>query len=602
VGKVPAGQRPRRPRLILEQLEDRCVPAIIEVTGLADGLAPVKNLGNGVYQASTLRSAVQEANTLGGTNTIELTVAGTYKITLRDNGTEKEDNSTGDFDILPTSGTLTIVNTSGGSAAVSGNKIDRVFDINPNNDTVPSSFAVVMKGFTITNGVASDSAAPDGPAASGGGIRAQGSVNLTLQNMVVTGNTSTADGGGIVMLNANPANYKLTIKDSTISNNHSGDAGGGVDTDGPGKVVISGTTVSGNTDSNQGAGIYIDAIQVNGVFEGADMNLTNSIVSNNQALSQTVTGSGGGISNAGNGTMTIRGSTIENNVSGGSGGGFSDENNVGTLVVSDSLFLNNSAAADGGGIQEGGPSTTITNTEFKGNTAGGRGGGLFANGTTLILQRSTFYNNTAAVSGGGLEVDTTGSDSIISDTTVTGNNALANAANGATSNGGGLDAVTLGRLKLLHDTINGNFADNGGGVFWDGSGTFVVQNTIIADNSADITGPDADNTAGKFTDNGGNLIGVSGTGSGNTGFTNSSTQTGTTTSPLDPLLGALGNNGGPTIGAPGTTIVLETEKPEQGSPAIGNGVAGAPDIDERGFPTVVNGVINVGAVSQASGS
>src|SRR5262249_49139891 len=78
------------------------------------------------------------------------------------------------------------------------------------------------------------------------------------------------------------------------------------------------------------------------------------------------------------------------------------------------------------------------------------------------------------------------------------------------------------------------------------------------------------------------------------------TQTGTVSQPLDPLLGPLQNNGGPRIGAPGTTITLETEAPLRGSAAIGKGILpGAPATDERGFPSVVNGKINVGAVSQA---
>src|SRR5207248_668729 len=106
----------------------------------------------------------------------------------------------------------------------------------------------------------------------------------------------------------------------------------------------------------QGAGIYVDAIQDGGVFVGASMNLTGTVVSNNRALAAGVTGSGGGISNAGNGAMTIANSTVSGNYSGGNGGGFSDENNVGTLTVSNSTFLNNTALGNGGGIQEGGPS------------------------------------------------------------------------------------------------------------------------------------------------------------------------------------------------------------------------------------------------------
>ena len=56
-----------------------------------------------------------------------------------------------------------------------------------------------------------------------------------------------------------------------------------------------------------------------------------------------------------------------------------------------------------GRIQEGGPSTTITNTAIRGNTSSATGGGLFLNGTVVSIQDSTIVNNTA-VTGGGIEV------------------------------------------------------------------------------------------------------------------------------------------------------------------------------------------------------
>src|SRR5207302_184284 len=93
-----------------------------------------------------------------------------------------------------------------------------------------------------------------------------------------------------------------------------------------------------------------------------------------------------------------------------------------------------------------------------------------------------------------------------------------------------------GALTLLNDTITGNYADTGGGVFWAAAaGSKVsVQNTIIATNIANVAGPDARNATGTFTDLGGNLVGISGAGSGNTGFTAAS-QTGTVATPLNPL-------------------------------------------------------------------
>jgi hypothetical protein len=610
-GRSRTRSRSRRTCLGVEALEDRTVPTVFNVNSLADlSLSPGVDIGTGAIKGThtvTLRSAIEAANATPGNNTIRLTRSGTYSITIPpaspDDTVATENNLTGDFDIIPNAAspsgsTLKIINASGGAVTVSGNHLDRVFDINPNVATPPVGFTVVLQGFTITNGNASPG---DGAAGSGGGIRDQGNVNLTLRNMVVTKNSATADGGGLVMFNTVEGSWTLRLINTTVSNNHAGDAGGGIDTDGAGTVVITRSQVIDNTDINQGAGIYIDVAVGSSSFAGANMTLTKSVVSNNSALATGITSSGGGISNAGTGTITIRNSTIANNFSGANGAGFSDENNMGTLIVSNSLFLNNTATGNGGGIQEGGPSTTITNSEFENNSSGGSGAALFANGTTLTVMNSTFVGNTSAGNGGAIEVETSGTGSAgstITNTTITGNQALNNAG----ADGGGIDAVTIGSLALQNDTINGNFATNGGGVFWDGSGTFSVRNTIIAGNAVAIggAGPDANNSAGTFTDNGGNLIGISGAGSGNTGFTASTTQTGTVGSPLDPLLGPLQDNGGPIVGAPGATQPLETEAPLHGSPAIGEGIlTGAPATDERGFPSVVHGQINVGAVSQA---
>jgi hypothetical protein len=571
----------------LELLEDRLVPAVINVNSTADILAPPSG-------TVTLRSAIEQANKTAGGNLINLTVPGTYNITLPGKPGET-DNAAGEFAILPPSGgNLTIVNTSGGQVTVDGNRLNRVFDINPK---LNAGLKVTLEGFTIENGLASPG---DGPGASGGGIRDQGKASLSLIDMVVTHNVATADGGGISMENVVNAPWFLSINNSTISYNRAGDAGGGIDEDGQGTVVIGeGTKIIDNTSVNQGAGIWLDAIPVGSVLRTANLAVIDTLVAYNKALAPG--NFGGGIGNAGNGSVTIVKSTIEYNYSGGEGGGFADQNNVGVLIVQSSLFRGNVAVANGGGIQEGGSATTITNTEVTGNSSGGVGGGIFANGITLTINSSTIDNNISSGDGGGIEVETTGTAkavSTITDSTITGNTAL----NAGGTNGGGIDAAAAftGSLNLLNDTINANYADNGGGVFWAGTAgsVFVVENTIIAQNSAE-TGPDANNPAGTFTDAGGNLIGISGAGSGNTGFTASTTQTGTLTNPLNPLLGPLQDNGGPTIGAAGFTIALETEALLPGSRAIGKGILnGAPANDERGDPSVVGGTINVGAVSQ----
>jgi hypothetical protein len=587
-GRPQKAARRQTARPLLELLEDRFAPAVFSVNTTQDlSLAPGVNSDGTIKGTSTitLRSAIQAANNTLGGNTINLTVAGNYKIALAPTVPNETDNQAGEFSILP-EGNLTIRNTSGGAVTVRGGGQSRVFDINPaDTNNSATHFLVTMSGFTITGGRAFDAtgAAPDGPVSTGGGIRVQGNQSLTLTNMTLTGDTATADGGGVVMENTVNSNWTLTLNACTISYDHAGDAGGGIDTDGFGKVIINGGTITGNTDLNQGAGIYVDAIQVGTVFVGAPCVMTGTIVSNNSALNPGALGppasggSGGGISNAGNGAFTMTNCTVSNNFANGTGGGFSDENAQATLTVVNSVFSGNSASGDGGAIQEGGPRLTITHSSFDNNFSGGSGGAVFYNGTTLTIKGSTFDGNSVSGNGGAIEVETTGTGShgsAIINSTITGNSALNNAV---PTSGGGIDAANgfAGTLGLLNDTINANVADNGGGVFVAGAGGSVVsvQNTIIAQNTASATGPDVN---GAFMDKGGNLIGTT---SGSTGFTALSDLIG-----VDPMLGPLQYNLGPIIGAAGATEGLMTEALLAGSPAIDKGLpTDAPLTDERGF-------------------
>src|SRR5262249_36773355 len=103
------------------------------------------------------------------------------------------------------------------------------------------------------------------------------------------------------------------------------------------------------------------------------------------------------------------------------------------------------------------------------------------------------------------------------------------------------------------------------------NGTSSIRNSIIAANLVGLggTGPDV---SGAFTSGGHNLIGD---GSGATGFVNgiNGDMVGTAASPIDPRLGALAFNGGPT--KPHALLA--------GSPAIDKGDnAVAPATDQRG--------------------
>jgi hypothetical protein len=642
-----------RTRLGIENLEDRFVPAFFAVTSTLDNTNAVITTGHAgtaadPFIAPSLRSAISAANATPGGNTIELTGAGTYAITIP--GAGEDNNSTGDFDILPTGGDLTITNTSGGFVAVDGNHLDRVFDINPGFDAAnpTAKFTVTMEGFTIRNGAVTDAVNADGPNASGGGIRDEGNASLTLTDLVVADNVATADGGGVVMENVVSVPWTLTLNNTTITGNHDGDAGGGIDVDGSGKLnVNAGSVISDNSCVNQGGGIWLDAIQAGTVFQTTTLNVTGATIADNSAGGQ-----GGGIGNAGVGAVTIADSTITNNFTANAGGGYGDENAADTLTVNNTVFSGNAAGQTGGGISFAGSTATITNSTFRGNSATGNGGGVFADkttalqltgdlvvgnstaasgggvsaagttvaigttefrgneaavsgggvffqGGTLTLQAVTVADNTTAGNGGGVEFQGTGNGAQESDfvnVTIAGNSALN--ANGGTT-GGGIDfpaADTTGGLVLQNVTISGNFANSGGGAFYAGTNTtvFALENTILAGNVAQ-TGPDANSTGAAFEDLGGNIVGNT---SGSTGFTSTKTQTG-----VDPVLLALADNGGPKVGADADSITIETQAIRPGSPAVGRGLGTFATVtDERGFLRTLfaqSNVTDVGAFESA---
>jgi hypothetical protein len=129
-----------------------------------------------------------------------------------------------------------------------------------------------------------------------------------------------------------------------------------------------------------------------------------------------------------------------------------------------------------------------------------------------------------------------------------------------------------------NSTIAGNVSTYVGGGIANGlftMGTAQIHNSIIAGNTAPNGAPDA---FGPFTSRGYNLIGNT---AGSTGF-------GATGDQLDvnPLLGPLGNYGGPTL-----TMALRS-----GSPAIDRGNSFGSPVDQRGFARTLDDTNVVNAI------
>jgi hypothetical protein len=235
----------------------------------------------------------------------------------------------------------------------------------------------------------------------------------------------------------------------------------------------------------------------------------------------------------------------------------------------------------GGGFSNGLHSTLhVTNSAISGNSS--NSGGAFYNLGTLDVTNSTVSGNSAEVAGGPFEFEGGGFLNFgtlnVTNSTISGNSAYT---------GGGF-YNDFAYLTLMNSTVSDNSAvDEGGGFYADGA--LDVTNSIVAGNLAPL-GPDV---SGRFRSGGYNLVGDE----SNINWTATATsdQVGTAANPIDPLLGPLQNNGGPTA----------THQLLAGSPAID---AGDPlfvglSFDQRGtgFNRIVNGTVDIGAFEFGAG-
>jgi hypothetical protein len=165
---------------------------------------------------------------------------------------------------------------------------------------------------------------------------------------------------------------------------------------------------------------------------------------------------------------------------------------------------------------------------------------------------------------------------------------------GNSSDGNGAGLYTEGTLNLQNATIAGNTADadsdgagDGGGIFGFGGSTINMRNSILADNVDASTGGPAvhPDCSGSLNSQGYNLI------ENTTGctFTPNNDLTG-----MDPVLGPLADNGGPT-----QTKALLPGSPalNAGNPAMPGGIDpnACPATDQRGLSRTTFAPCDIGA-------
>ena len=575
----------------------------------------------------TLREAIIAANTNVAVDACTQGDAGSDTITvpagvflLSRTGTGEDASDAGDLDVtesLTLNGAgLSSTFIDGGDGTVAAP--DRVFHI--------LSGDVVFADLTIENGFATAGSN------NGGGIRNAGSGSLSLQRCALRDNRADNFGGGL----SNTSTASLTVVDSVISGNKADNYGGGIETnsletdvsgstisgnialtnsDGgmvafngaPGsRLTVTDTTISNNTASNNAGGLDTSALVVE---------ISGSTISGNTALTNSQGGMVAYNSDPGS-RLTVINTTISNNTASNNAGGLDTSALV--VEISDSTISGNTALTNSqGGMvaynSDPGSKLTVTNTTISNNTASNNAGGLDTSalvveisgstisgnaaltnysggmvaynsdpGSTLTITNTTISNNTASSYAGGLNTSAETVD--ISDSTISGNlslgstnggivsfNSTASSAlmitnttisgNTALTSAGGLD-TSASATTLTNVTLYGNAAGTAGGIINSGAGTVTLKNTIVSDNSGG-------NCSGAIASAGNNLESANtcGLGAGELFDT-------------DPLLAPLESNGGPT-----KTHNLRTD-----SPAVDSGDDTAcPATDQRGVTRPLDG-------------
>jgi hypothetical protein len=471
----------------LRSLEPRVTPTTITVRNTNDA-------GPG-----SLRAALLTADTLPGKDTINFHFtnpppANSEQIITLTSGT------------LTSKGNVTITGPGSGKLIISGAGAFRVFDI---NDTAPGTDSpATISGLSIVGG---------STAGNGGGVYS--SESLTLKSVVVSGNTANVSGGGVfVQGGGTNSSATATISNSVISRNlvNFGD-GGGACLIGLKTITIRKSIVSGNLGSESfGGGVYA---QING--SGTGISIMDCSVIGNSASAGGGLGlyNSGLLPDV---KSTISGSTISGNTStatipgGGGGGGLFSKGNI---ALTSSTISNNSAGRDGGGasilsfssltvskcnvtgnrtttyatVYEGGGGmfiisggkATITSSTISNNVSASSGGGIVAtDGVSLDVSSSKFASNHADVDGGGLCAAGLGSSSV--DLNVNGSSFFNDSAVG---DGGGIDTFGGGTISIVSSKVTGNTAGSAGGGIY--AHSTVATNGVILRNDT-ITGNDAE--------------------------------------------------------------------------------------------------------------
>jgi hypothetical protein len=339
---------------------------------------------------------------------------------------------------------------------------------------------------------------------------------VVVTPIAINGNGATVDGTGTVRdLEVDGPIGSLSTQNLTLTGGFAGDFGGALANVG-GTVVLNNTWVTNSSAGAAGGGIASATFDPSSV---ASLTLNKSwVTGNQQTLASSPTNmalGGGGIVNL-LGSLTLNGSTVNNNTAQGFvGGGIANGDYFGFSSSASVLTLNNSAVnnntapnAGGGGVQNLLGTVTANSSTINGNTSLNGGGIASGNGTgganpppctaQINLNKSQVDGNTATappptgpgeppIAAGGIA---NGCNAVLNSTQVDGNKASHTSGAGIVNHG----TMTINKSEVNFNTAQGtNAFASGGGIInvnaggltgATSSGILTINNSVVNGNAA----------------------------------------------------------------------------------------------------------------------
>lgn len=397
----------------------------------------------------------------------------------------------------------------GGAIWIGTGTLDISNSVINNNTSSQSGGAIFnMAGtLSILNSSSIDQNTTTLPNSMGGGIYNDIEGKLTITNTTISDNTSGQAGGGLADFSSN--SFVTMLDQVTAENNQAtGEtsvAGGILINDG--LMQLNNSSISFNSSSLQGGAIwlgsgtlYIDNSAINnntsGQSGGAIFNMAGSLsiynsssIDNNTAMASNSLG--GGIYNDIAGKLTINNTSISNNSSGQAGGGLADLSDISFVSSLDQVVLENNQVVGetsvAGGILFNDGLMLLKNSTLNANSSSLQGGGIWVGSGTLDIDNSIISSNTTGQSGGAI-FNMAGALSIFNSSSMDQNTATL-----PNSIGGGIYNDEAGKLTISNTSFNGNSCGQAGGAIADVSdSTFtsefdqltIQNNKALSENSA----------------------------------------------------------------------------------------------------------------------